>query len=165
MPSSRSRLLSVSCGTRNCSAHNAGESGLILQQGGSLTVFLELRWEPGVYSLVMMWMALLDSCLFRTSGLCLVAKDTSGFSSRFGRAITLPLELRRETQGPFAVATVILRFLSIFKVSQASSPFEAMNCALLLCCQRDVRPHIEMRRGTSLSPGSAQVIQTSLHLG
>ena len=55
------------------------------------------------------------------------ARDTSGFSSRFGREIGTPLEVRWETQGPIQVATVILGFLSIFKRSQASSPFEALN--------------------------------------
>ena len=42
--------LHVRLGTRNCSARNAGESGLISQRGGSLMFFLELQWEPGVYS-------------------------------------------------------------------------------------------------------------------
>ena len=37
---------------RNCSGHNAGESGLISQGGESLMGFLELRQEPGVYSRV-----------------------------------------------------------------------------------------------------------------
>ena len=71
-----------------------------------------------------------------------------GFSSRFGRAIGTPLEVRRETQGPFPVATGILGFLSIFKMSQASAPFEALNSAFLSSCQRDVRPPVEMRPGT-----------------
>ena len=31
----------------------------------------------------------------------LVSRDTLGFSSRLGRAIGMPLEVRRETQGPF----------------------------------------------------------------
>ena len=35
------------------------------------------------------------------------------------------LEVRWETRHPFLVGTVILVFLSIFKKSQASSPFEA----------------------------------------
>ena len=39
----------VSLGKRNCSACNAGESGLILRRGGSLMGFLELRQAPGVY--------------------------------------------------------------------------------------------------------------------
>ena len=60
----------------------------------------------------------------------------------------MPLEVRRETQGPFPVATGILGFLSIFMGSQASSPFEALNSACLSSSQRDVRPSVEMRRGT-----------------
>ena len=39
---------------------------------------------------------------------CLVARDNSGFSSRLGRAIGTPLEVRRDTRGPIQVATVIL---------------------------------------------------------
>ena len=75
-------------------------------------------------------------------------RDTSVFSLRLGRVIGTPLEVRRETQGPFPVATGILIFLSIFKRSQASCPFEALNSACLSSCQRDVRPPVEIRLGT-----------------
>ena len=51
-------------GIWNCSARNAGKSGLISRRGGSLMVFLELQWEPGLYSRVMVGMALQNSCLF-----------------------------------------------------------------------------------------------------
>ena len=44
---------------------------------------------------------------------CLVMTDTSGISSRLGRAIGLLSEVRRETQCPYSVATGILGFLSI----------------------------------------------------
>ena len=44
--------LPVSFGKRDCSGHNAGESGLIWQRGSSLMGFLALRQEPGVYSRV-----------------------------------------------------------------------------------------------------------------
>ena len=74
-------------------------------------------------------------------------RDTSGISSRLGRAIQTLLEVRRETQCPFIVATVILGFLSIFKKSQASSPFEALKSVRLSMCQRDVMPSVQMRRG------------------
>ena len=37
-------------GTRNSSAWNAGESGLILWRGGSLMSFLELRQARGIFS-------------------------------------------------------------------------------------------------------------------
>ena len=59
----------------------------------------------------------------------------------------MPLELRRETQGPFPVATGILEFLLIFKRSQARSPVEACNSAFLLRCQRGVKPPVMMRQG------------------
>ena len=80
-----------------------------------------------------------DSCLF--------TKDTSGISSRLGRAIRLLVEVRRETQFTFLVATVILEFLTILKKSQASSPFEALNSVCLSECQRDVRTPVQIRLG------------------
>ena len=73
---------------------------------------------------------------------CLVTRDTSGISSRLGRAIGTHLNVRRETQVPLAVAPGMLGFLSIFKRSQASSPFEALNSAHLSKCQKDVRPSV-----------------------
>ena len=72
-----------------------------------------------------------------TSGLCLVARDTSGFSQRLGSAIGTRLEGKCETQGPFPLVTGILGFLSIFKRSQASSPFEALDSTCLSGFQRD----------------------------
>ena len=51
-------------GTRNSSARNAGESGLILRRGGSLMSFLELQQVPGVYSQVTVGMAIWNSGLF-----------------------------------------------------------------------------------------------------
>ena len=77
----------------------------------------------------------------------LVTRDNSRISSRLVRAIGMLPEVRRDTQGPFPFATGILGFLSIFKRSQALSPFEALNSVCLLRCQRDVRPPVEMRRG------------------
>ena len=56
--------LRVSLGKRNCSEHNAGESGLISQGGESLMGFLELRPEPGVYSQVTAGMSIRNSSLF-----------------------------------------------------------------------------------------------------
>ena len=49
---------------RNCSGHNAGESGLISQGGESLMGFLEFWQEPGVYSRVTAGMSIRNSCLF-----------------------------------------------------------------------------------------------------
>ena len=69
----------------------------------------------------------------------LVMWDTSAISSMICRGIgTLP-EVRGETQGPSPVATGILGFLSIFKRSQASTPFEALNSTCPSSYQRDVR--------------------------
>ena len=56
------------------------------------------------------------------------------------------LEVRKETGVHFLVCTVILGFLSIFKKSQASSAYEALNSVCLSRGQRDVRPPVQMRR-------------------
>ena len=56
------------------------------------------------------------------------------------------LEVRQETEVHFLVGTVILGSLSIFKKSQASSPYEALNSVCLSRGQRDVRPTVQMRR-------------------
>ena len=48
-----------------------------------------------------------------------------------GRTIWTLLEVRQETEDHLIVATVILGFLSIFRKSQASSPFEAWNSVCL----------------------------------
>ena len=50
--------------TRNSSACNSGESGLILRRGGSLMSFLELRQASGVYSRVTAGMDIWNSGLF-----------------------------------------------------------------------------------------------------
>ena len=86
---------------------------------------------------------------------CLVTRDTSVMSTRLGRAIMTRLEVRWETEGPFLDATVILGFLLIFKKSQASSPFEALNSACLWRCQRDVRPPVQMKRGPRAFSGAS----------
>ena len=108
-------------------------------EGRNLMVFLKLLWEPGASSRVTMGL------FFKHSRL--VSRDTSGFSSRQGSTGGMPLELRRETQGPFPVAIGIFEFLSIFK-SQASSPVETCKSAFLWRCQRDANPPVEMRWGT-----------------
>ena len=51
-------------GTRNSTARNAGESGLILRWEGSLLSFVELRQAPGVYSRVTVGMHIWNSGLF-----------------------------------------------------------------------------------------------------
>ena len=52
--------------------------------------------------------------------------------------------MRQETKVHFLLGTVILGLLSIFKRSQASSPYEAFNSVCLLGCHRDVRPPGQM---------------------
>ena len=56
------------------------------------------------------------------------------------------LEVKQETEVLSLVGTVILGFLSIFKKSQASSRFEALNSVCLSRCQSDVIPPVQMRR-------------------
>ena len=75
-------------------------------------------------------------------------RNNSGISMRLGRAIRTLLEVRRDTECSFPVDTGILGFLLIFKKSQATSPFEALNSICLSRCQREVRPPVQMRRGT-----------------
>ena len=76
----------------------------------------------------------------RSQDTCLVTMDTSGIETGFGRIIqTLP-EVRWETKCPFLVSKDILGFLSIFKKSQASAPFEVLNSVGLSRCQRMLGP-------------------------
>ena len=56
------------------------------------------------------------------------------------------LELRQKMKTHFLVGKVILGFLSIFKKSQASSPFEALNSVCLSSCQGDMNLPVQMRR-------------------
>ena len=56
------------------------------------------------------------------------------------------LEVKQETEVHFLVGTVILGFLSIFKKSKASSPFEALNSVCLSRCQSDMIAPVQMRR-------------------
>ena len=53
--------------------------------------------------------------------------------------------MRSDTEDHFLFDKLILGFLAIFKNSQASSTFEAVNSTWLLSCQRDLRPLFEMR--------------------
>ena len=59
------------------------------------------------------------------------------------------LEVRQETEVHFLVGTVILVFLSIFKKSQASSPYEALKWMCLSRCQSHIRPPVQMRQKTT----------------
>ena len=68
------------------------------------------------------------------------------------RTIRTHLEVKQETEFHFQVGTVILGFLSIFKKSKSSSPFEALNSVCLSRCQSDVIPPVQMtRRPTAFS--------------
>ena len=51
--------------------------------------------------------------------------------------------VRQESKRSFLVGTVILGFLYIFKKSQASSPFEALNSVHLSKYQIDVRTSVQ----------------------
>ena len=63
--------------------------------------------------------------------------------------------MRQETKAHFLVGTVILGFLTIFKKSQASSPFEALNSVCLSRYQSDVIPPFQMRQRTmAITKGS-----------
>ena len=54
--------------------------------------------------------------------------------------------MSQEPEIHFLVGTVIFWFLSIFKKSQASSTFKALNSVCLWRCQRDVISAVHMRR-------------------
>ena len=54
--------------------------------------------------------------------------------------------MRQETEVHFLFGTAILGFLSIFKKSQASSPYEALNSVCLSRAQSDVQPPVQMSR-------------------
>ena len=55
-------------------------------------------------------------------------------------------EVRQETEVHFLFGREILRLISIFKKSQASSPYEALNSLCFSRGQRDVRPPFQKRR-------------------
>ena len=124
-------------GNRASSGGEGEDSWFFLRCGGNLGTFSSYgRHDPSKLVFVQ-----------RRQDSCLVTQETSGISTRPCRAIRRLLEVRRETQCPFPIATVILGFLSVFNKSQASSPFEALNTTCLSRCQRDMRPPVQMRRG------------------
>ena len=153
----------VWCGIQNCSAWNAEESGLAASgKSHGFSRIAAGTW--GIFSSEdgngLSKLVFLQQC----QDSCLVARDTSRLSQRLGSAIGMLLKVRWETQVPFPVATVILGFLSIFKRSQASSPFEALNSACLTSCQRDVGPPVAMKWRTRAFSRVPKGTQTSLHL-
>ena len=52
--------------------------------------------------------------------------------------------MRQETEDHFLFGKVMLGLLSIFKKSQATSPYEAFNSVCLSRGHRDVRPPVQM---------------------
>ena len=77
------------------------------------------------------------------------------------RRIQTLLEVRKEKEVHFLVGTVIWGFLSIFKKSQAWSPFEALDSLCLSRCQRDVIPPVQKRwrsmAFSSISKGDSDI--------
>ena len=67
-------------------------------EGGHLIVFLELQWDNLGFPLEL-WRRYSLTLVFsqRCQDSCLDSRDTSGFSSSHGRAVGMPLELRKET--------------------------------------------------------------------
>ena len=90
--------------------------------------------------------------------------DTLGSSTRLGRTVRTLLKVRREAKRPLLVGTVISVFLSIFRKSQTSSPFEAMKSAHLSMCQKDVRPSVQKRWRTMDFSRVSSGDSVSLHL-
>ena len=54
--------------------------------------------------------------------------------------------MRQETEVHFLFGPGLLGLLSIFKKSQASSPYEALNSVCLSSVQRDVRAPVQLRQ-------------------
>ena len=72
--------------------------------------------------------------------------------------------MRQETEVHFLVGTVMLGFHSIFKKSQASSPFEALNSVCSWVVKGMWFPLSRWGGDLRLYQGSSEGIQTSLHL-
>ena len=56
--------------------------------------------------------------------------------------------MRRQAKRPLLVGRVILVFISILTISQASSPFEALNSAHFSKSQMDLKPSVQNRLRT-----------------
>ena len=128
-------------GNRSSSRSEGQVSWFFSSCGGNLAYILELRWGwPFKTRVSSATSGLLSTC---KAHLVIILENWQGNKDTSGG--------EAETQGPFPVAIGILVFLSIFKRSQASSPFEALNSTCSTClssCERDVRAPFEMRRGT-----------------
>ena len=102
--------------------------------GGNLGYIVELQ----------RWKTLTTFVFSAKSGPFSSSGGHPGVETRLGRTIRMLLQVRQETEVHFLVGTVILGFLSIFKNSQASSPYEAFNSVCLSRAHRDVRPPVQM---------------------
>ena len=122
------------------------ESSLISQRVAILMIFLELRREPGVCSRVMLGVAIKTFVCSTTSGLLSSYDVHLRNLTTLSRTIRTHLDVKQETEVHFLVGTVILGFLSIFRKSKDSSPFEALNSVCLSRCQSDMIAPVQMRR-------------------
>ena len=134
---------------RDSSLREGKVSWVFSSCGRNMGYILELRWV----------------CPFET-GVCSVK---SGHLSRYegqlrnvnqrGRKILTLLEVKWEFRDLFLFDREILGFLTILKICQASSKFEAVNSTWLSSCQRHVRPIFEMkwrpRAFCMVSPGDS----------
>ena len=111
-------------------------------------VFLEFsgnQWFP----LELRWRCSLNTLVFRIKSRHLSRfQGHMGFSLSHSRAVGMPLELKRETRGPFPVASWILEFLSIIKRSQASSPLKHATPHSSGHIKGGVKPPVPRRWGT-----------------
>ena len=108
--------------------------------------FLELQREPGVCSRVMAGVAIKNFVCSSTSGI-LSSYDVhlrNLYYAELDKTYAYGGEAGTEVH--FLVGTVILGFLSIFKKSQASSPFEALNSGCLSRSQSDMIPPVQIRQ-------------------
>ena len=90
-------------------------------------IFLDFRWEPGVYSHVTARRVLKNSCLFSDVRTPLQLEGIHRYSpwARNHNRESYPGE--PESQVLVQLATGKLGYLSIFKITQVSSNFEALN--------------------------------------
>ena len=103
--------------TRNCSSHKLEESGLISKRRGSLMGFLELQWEPGVYSPIMVGVAIKNFYLFqRCQDSCLVTMDTSGMQ----KSSVYPKSTRDEAHFP-SIGSIAIPHSTSYRTSGLTS--------------------------------------------
>ena len=81
-----------------------------------------------------------------------------------GRTIRTLLEVKWEFRSLFLFDTVIFGFLTILKICQASSTFEAVNSRWLSSWLRNVRPIFEMkwrpRAFSRVSTGDSDILSS-----